>query len=181
MAELDRDPVVLVTPDPGRVRTAVRDPVGHDVGELLPVGLLVAACDPAHVRLRVRLRALLQALIDAEVGAFLVAPGQLLLDPGPAELAHSARARLVVHQVDDGLGVLVHVVGLDVNRRRRRGHPRLPQVESDHRQPEAMYSIVLFIVDTSLSGFFGSGDRPTSAVDRMRATSSSGARPVNST
>ena len=27
-----------------------------------------------------------------------------------------------------------------------------------------MYSIVLFIVDTSLSGFFGSGDRPTSAV-----------------
>ena len=50
VAELDRDPVVLVTPDPGRVRTAVRDPVGHDVGELLPVGLLVAACDPAHVR-----------------------------------------------------------------------------------------------------------------------------------
>ena len=31
-----------------------------------------------------------------------------------------------------------------------------------------MYSIVLFIVDTSLSGFLGSGDRPTSAVDRMR-------------
>ena len=30
-----------------------------------------------------------------------------------------------------------------------------------------MYSIVLFIVDTSLSGFFGSGDRPTSAVDMM--------------
>ena len=32
-----------------------------------------------------------------------------------------------------------------------------------------MYSIVLFIVDTSLSGFFGSGDRPTSAVDMIRA------------
>ena len=28
-----------------------------------------------------------------------------------------------------------------------------------------MYSIVLFIVETSLSGFFGSGDRPRSAVD----------------
>ena len=46
---------------------------------------------------------------------------------------------------------------------------------------KAMYSIDLFIVDTSLSGFFGSGDRPTSAVDMIRATSSSGARPVNST
>jgi hypothetical protein len=29
-----------------------------------------------------------------------------------------------------------------------------------------MYSIVLFIVDTSLSGLGGSGERPTSAVDR---------------
>ena len=46
---------------------------------------------------------------------------------------------------------------------------------------KAMYSIDLFIVDTSLSGFLGSGERPTSAVDRMRLTSSSGARPVNST
>ncbi len=27
-----------------------------------------------------------------------------------------------------------------------------------------MYSSVLFIVDTSFSGFFGSGDSPTSAV-----------------
>ena len=44
-----------------------------------------------------------------------------------------------------------------------------------------MYSIVLFMVDTSLSGFFGSGDSPASAVDMMRPTSSSGARPVNST
>ena len=44
-----------------------------------------------------------------------------------------------------------------------------------------MYSMVLFMVDTSLSGFFGSGDSPTSAVDRICATSSSGARPVNST
>ena len=44
-----------------------------------------------------------------------------------------------------------------------------------------MYSIVLFIVDTSLSGFLGSGERPASAVDMMRMTCSSGARPVNST
>ncbi len=41
--------------------------------------------------------------------------------------------------------------------------------------------MVLFIVDTSFSGFFGSGDRPTSAVERIFLTSSSGARPVNST
>ena len=44
-----------------------------------------------------------------------------------------------------------------------------------------MYSIVLFIVDTSLSGFFGSGDSPTSAVDMTARTVSSGTRPVNST
>ena len=44
-----------------------------------------------------------------------------------------------------------------------------------------MYSMDLFMVDRSLSGFFGSGDRPTSAVERIRPTSSSGARPVNST
>ena len=29
-----------------------------------------------------------------------------------------------------------------------------------------MYSMVLFMVDRSLSGFFGSGDNPTSAVER---------------
>ncbi|BBY51319.1 hypothetical protein MARA_47870 [Mycolicibacterium arabiense] len=45
----------------------------------------------------------------------------------------------------------------------------------------AMYSTTLFIVDTSFSGFFGSGDRQTSAVDRQRWTNSSGTRPVNST
>ena len=33
-----------------------------------------------------------------------------------------------------------------------------------------MYSIVLFIVETSLSGFFGSGDSPTSAVESTSAT-----------
>ena len=45
----------------------------------------------------------------------------------------------------------------------------------------AMYSIVLFIVETSFSGFRGSGHRPRSAVDRISNTTSSGTRPVNST
>ena len=44
-----------------------------------------------------------------------------------------------------------------------------------------MYSTILFIVDTSLSGFFGSGERQTSAVERYACTVSSGTRPVNST
>ena len=43
---------------------------------------------------------------------------------------------LVVHQGHDGLGVLVLVVGLDVDRGVARGHPRLPQVEGDHGKPE---------------------------------------------
>ena len=54
VAELDGDPVVLVAPQPGRVRAAVRDPVGHDVDELVAVGLLVAPCDTAHVSSRLR-------------------------------------------------------------------------------------------------------------------------------
>jgi len=33
-------------------------------------------------------------------------------------------------------------------------------------RPYAMYSMVLFIVDTSLSGLSGSGDRPMSALRR---------------
>ena len=45
----------------------------------------------------------------------------------------------------------------------------------------AMYSTTLFIVETSLSGFFGSGERHTSAVDRQRCTYSSETRPGNST
>ena len=40
-----------------------------------------------------------------------------------------------------------------------------------------MYSMVLFMVDTSLSGFLGSGDMPMSAVDMMAATVSSGDSP----
>ena len=44
-----------------------------------------------------------------------------------------------------------------------------------------MYSIVLFIVETSLSGLRGSGHRPTSAVRSTTRTVSSGTRPVSST
>ena len=44
-----------------------------------------------------------------------------------------------------------------------------------------MYSMVLFIVDTSFSGFLGSGEMPTSAVERIAATSASGIRPVKVT
>ena len=44
-----------------------------------------------------------------------------------------------------------------------------------------MYSMVLFIVDRSLSGFFGSGHSPMSAVDSAVATNSSGTRPGMST
>ena len=40
-----------------------------------------------------------------------------------------------------------------------------------------MYSIVLFMVETSFNGFLGSGEMPTSAVERMAATSASGIRP----
>ncbi len=48
-------------------------------------------------------------------------------------------------------------------------------------RPMAMYSTTLFMDETSLRGFFGSGDRQTSAVDRYACTVSSGTRPVNST
>ena len=44
-----------------------------------------------------------------------------------------------------------------------------------------MYSMVLFMVETSFSGFFGSGEIPTSAEESIAATSASGIRPVNVT
>ena len=44
-----------------------------------------------------------------------------------------------------------------------------------------MYSMVLFMVETSFNGFLGSGEIPTSAVERMAATSASGMRPVKVT
>src|SRR5262249_18261299 len=48
VAKLHRHSVVFVAPGPGRVRTAVRDPVGHDVYQLLAVSLLVTSRDTAH-------------------------------------------------------------------------------------------------------------------------------------
>ena len=138
VAELHGHPAVLVTPRPRRVRTAVGDPVGHDVDELVAVGLLVAPCDPAHVSPRPRRSpsAAAQLPVDVEVGAPLVAPGQFLLDPGPAPLAHLQAPALVVDQRHDGLGVLVHVVGRHVHGGVAGRHPRLAQVEGDHGQLE---------------------------------------------
>ena len=54
MAEVHGDPVVLVAPGSRRIRAAMRDPVGHDVDQLLAVGLLVTPRDPAHVQAFVR-------------------------------------------------------------------------------------------------------------------------------
>ncbi len=58
MTEVHDHPVVLVAPDPGRIGAAMRDPVGHDVDQLLAVGLLITTRDSAHVQAFVRLRAL---------------------------------------------------------------------------------------------------------------------------
>ena len=46
---------------------------------------------------------------------------------------------------------------------------------------KAMYSMVLFIVDTLLSGFMGSGHSPRSAVDSTLVTKLSGTLPGSST
>ena len=164
---------LLVAPGAGGVRAAVRDPVGHDVDQLLAVGLLVAPGDAAHLRLPARLeRRWLaeQAGVDAEVGALLVAPGQLLLDPRPADFGPASRAaarRRAARRSPRR------------SRARRWARRRPPPWPAETRvsrrskattgSSNAMYSMVLFIVDTSFSGFFGSGDRPTSAVDRIRA------------
>ncbi len=44
-----------------------------------------------------------------------------------------------------------------------------------------MYSMVLFIVDTSFSGFAGSGPRPTAAVRRYFSIVAASALPVKVT
>ena len=116
--EVQRDPFVLVAPDPARVRTAVRDPVGHHVGQLAPVGLLVAAGYPAHgsdlpvgcpgsgaCLPAARRRARRRPGRRARKG-----PGELFLDPGPADLAHPLLVVGVVDQVHDRLGVVAHVL-----------------------------------------------------------------------
>src|SRR5215470_10075261 len=56
-----------------------------------------------------------EAFVDPQVGALLVDPGKLLLDPFPAELAQLRALGLVFHKRDDRLRVLVLVVGRDVD------------------------------------------------------------------
>jgi len=48
VAEMHGNPLVLVAPDSLGVGTAMRDAVGHDIGELAAVRLLVAPGDSAH-------------------------------------------------------------------------------------------------------------------------------------
>ena len=58
MTKMHGHPLVLVAPGPRRIRAAMRDPVGHDVDQLLAVRLLVTPRDPAHVQAFVRSQAL---------------------------------------------------------------------------------------------------------------------------
>ena len=111
-----------------------------------------------------------------------VLPAERARDPLPADPAHATSRRR------DRRGEPT---------RRRRTHPcrctrrsaplrrprRAPRGGRRTRSdsPTAMYSRILFIVETSLSGLWGSGASATSAVDRMPSSSSSGIRPVNVT
>ena len=91
----------------------------------------------------------------------LVAPGQLLLDALAAELAHRSRAapgrragrRSPRRSASTSLGSTYTAASSAETRVSRRS-------KATTGSPNAMYSIVLFIVDTSLSGFFGSGRQP---------------------
>ena len=166
VAELDRDPVVLVAVDPGRVRAAVRDPVGHDVGQLLAVRLLVAAGDSAHVRPR-------SGAMSAPRRRS--APGR---PPGRrrcwwlqasscstrARPSLPIRARRGSSSISSTIASRVLAAIVVRARRTRAASPADTRVSRRSKattgSSNAMYSIVLFIVDTSLSGFFGSGDRP---------------------
>src|SRR5580704_15251480 len=99
------------------VRLAVRDGVGRlAIGDELaglsarggPVRLAVAEGPPRPALTE-------HPTVDAEVGALLVAPRQLPLDPLAAQLAQLQAARLIIHECHDRLGILVHVVRLDID------------------------------------------------------------------
>ena len=102
-----------------------------------------------------------ELVVDPEVGLPLVVPGELPLDPLATQLAHPAAPDLVVEQVDDRLARTARRRWARRTRRRPRPTPGSRcRSKATTGSSKAMYSIVLFIVDTSLSGFFGSGDRP---------------------
>src|SRR5262249_40019178 len=74
--------------------------------------------------------------VDVEICALLMAPGQLLLDPRAPHLAHPRPSGLVVHEVNDGRGIVGDVVGPDVNRSVGGRNARLAQVERHDGKPE---------------------------------------------
>ena len=111
-----------------------------------------------------------------------MAPGEHLLHPGAPRRTHRTTPALVVDQVDQEPAELVDVVGGGVQRAPSAAETRVSRrSKATTGRPKAMYSMVLFIVHSSLSGSPGRERLPTSAFDRMAATSSSGIRPVNST
>src|SRR4051812_48472014 len=133
--------------DTSGVRTPVAEAIGHGRDDELAVGLLEGAGDPAHRsdprahatpdRGRFRLGSFRQRYLagaadelveDGLVRDLLVRPRQVLLDPLTTESSHPGPRLRVVDEVDDGLGIRLDGVRLDVAGRLLRGHPRLPKI-----------------------------------------------------
>ena len=109
-------------------------------------------------------------------------PRQLLFDPRPPCRPHRTHAGLRRPSARPAAAPALR--RRSVSRRPRHLQPRSgsrSRSKATTGSPNAMYSIVLFIVERSFNGFLGSGEIPRSAVERMAATSASGMRPVNVT
>lgn len=100
---------------------------------------------------------------------------------GPGGKCHPDPGLLVVQQHRDGLRKACDIPGCHVDSGVPGRDPGLLQVESNDRQGECLYSMVLFIVETSLSGLSGSGEIPISALERYSLIIRASARPVNVT